>query len=604
MTLRTVKFSQLVAPEQINARPATKEGLDELAASIHAKGLIQPLAVRPADSQTDRYEVIDGRRRFLALQSLVRSKRMSKSDAVAVVVRNEDDAEALETSLIANTVRLPMHPVDQHEVFVRLQVQGRSEAEIAERFGLAPRTVRQRLALGSIAEPIRKAWRDGKITEKIAQAFTASPNHEVQEAVWNKHRKAGLHISEWQVKHDLTGDRPSAKSLPADLLAAYEAAGGRIAESLFDDDRVIESPDILKLVKARALDALREKLKGEGWAWVSLVSEVGRSAIYNWDNVLGDAEDDDPPLTAEEAGQVEAFEEDAKWEEAEAIRRAAHARRFTPEMKARSGVVVDDLDGCDEHEIYRGLLKPSDQADIEDPPRRAAMSDDEDFHDGDGSNAPSGRLPGGESEGADEKAAPAISNALMQSLTEAQTLAVASVLPDFPRVALAAAIASLRTRWNKPLVLRADGHKRIEADGDFDTELAKCLGETDLDQLDAFAHLMANAVQLVSFNANSDRTPAEALVAALPAESYLDAMRSHFLPEDYFKRVTKDLCLEALDEMAEAGHVPAAQVEALADAKKTDIARLAADTAAACGWLPALLRHPGTASAQRISAAA
>lgn len=598
MTLKEVKFSQLVAPEQINARPATKEGIDELAASIAARGLIQPLAVRPADSQADRFEVIDGRRRFLAMQQLVRARQMSKSDAVAVVVRNEDDAEALETSLVANTVRLPMHPVDQHEVFARLEAQGRAPAEIAERFGLAERTVRQRLALAALAPAVRKAWREGKIGEKIAQAFTVSASHEAQEAVWSRHKKNPTYLSEYTVKSELTGDRPSAKSLPAALLAAYEAAGGRIAESLFDDDRVIESPDILKLVKARALDALREKLKAEGWAWVSLVSEIGRSAIYSWDNVLGGAEDDDPPLTAEEAAQVEAFEDAGEWDQAEAIKRAAHARRFTPEMKARSGVVIDDLDGSDDHEIYRGLLKPSDQADIEDPPRRAAMGDDE--NDGIGDDGDPDEMAGA---GGDE-GAPAISNALMQSLTEAQTLAVASVLPDFPRIALAAAIASLRTRRNKPLVLRAVGHKPITADGDFDTELAKCLGETDLDLADAFAHLMAHAVQLLSFNANSDRTPAEALVAALPAESYLDAMRSHFLPEDYFKRVTKDLCLEALDEMAEAGHVPAAQVEALADAKKLDIARIAADTAAACGWLPPLLRHPGTTSTQRISAAA
>ena len=134
-TVTTIPFSRLVAPDAINARAQTKDGLDELAASIQAKGIIQPLSVRPADG--DKYEVIDGRRRYQALAKLVKSKHLSKNFDVPVSVRNEDDASALETSLMANTVRLPMHPVDQHEVFARLIQQGRSEDDIGASFGIS-----------------------------------------------------------------------------------------------------------------------------------------------------------------------------------------------------------------------------------------------------------------------------------------------------------------------------------------------------------------------------------------------------------------------------------------------------------------------------------
>ena len=179
MTIQTIPYAQLMASDAVNARAASEEGLDELAASIAAKGLIQALAVRP---NGNHFEIIDGRRRFQAIGVLVKAKKLQRDWPVPCTVRHDDDAGALETSLMANTVRLPMHPVDQHEVFARLNSQGRSEAEIAAAFGLAERTVRQHLALGRLAEPVRKAWRAGKIDARCAQAFALSSNVDLQTA--------------------------------------------------------------------------------------------------------------------------------------------------------------------------------------------------------------------------------------------------------------------------------------------------------------------------------------------------------------------------------------------------------------------------------------
>ena len=64
--VETVPFSKLVMVDEINARGKSKEGIDELAASIAADGIIQPLAVRRApDSRI--FQIIDGDRRFLAM---------------------------------------------------------------------------------------------------------------------------------------------------------------------------------------------------------------------------------------------------------------------------------------------------------------------------------------------------------------------------------------------------------------------------------------------------------------------------------------------------------------------------------------------------------
>ena len=86
MTITTVPFRDLVPADAINARSkAVKDGLDELADSIARRGLIQPLAVRPADN--GRYEIIDGRRRYQAMQKLVRARAWKKDTPVPVLVR-------------------------------------------------------------------------------------------------------------------------------------------------------------------------------------------------------------------------------------------------------------------------------------------------------------------------------------------------------------------------------------------------------------------------------------------------------------------------------------------------------------------------------------
>jgi len=293
-TVTTVPFARLVASDAINARAAGKDGLDELEASIAQRGLIQPLAVRPAGG--DRYEVIDGRRRYAAIQRLVKAKQWAKATPIPVLIRNEDDAEALETSLVANTVRLPMHPVDQHAVLSRLVEQGKTVADIATRFGLAERTVRQHLALGRLADPVRKAWRSGTIAAEIAQAFTVG-DHAAQEAAWAKLKGRARNASPYgggltatDVRRELAAERPAKSRVPAAVLERYLAAGGTVSEDLFADDAYLDDGALAKRLtdewSAEQAAGLRALILGQGWAWVALSSEMDYGWRWDWQRPL------------------------------------------------------------------------------------------------------------------------------------------------------------------------------------------------------------------------------------------------------------------------------------------------------------------------------
>lgn len=578
--LTTVPFSKLIATDTINARVKTREGLDELAAAIAAKGLIQPLAVRPGD-KADTYEVIDGRRRYQAIAKLVKDKRWKKSDPVPVIVRNEDDAAALETSLMANTVRLPMHAVDQHDVFVRLVEQGTGEAEIAARFGITERKVKQQLALGRLAPVIREAWRKGKITADIAQAFTIA-SHAEQEKAWSNLKGHGSGLSDYAVRQQLCQSLVRLDDYRAVFVGieAYVAAGGTVLESLFDDDKLLEDEALLDRLVGEKLDAETERIKADGWAFAAKASDLPSrwpDSWRNWKTIKGDDHED-------YVGDTEG---------------AYRPEDYTPEERARSGVVID-LDNWEDNPLlfHTGVIRPAadgqadlesaiDDADDDDTP--AHPFDDEDVGSGQSEPVEAGPF--------------AITDALMQSLTEAQTIAAQRALATDPHLALVVLLATLSrgSASDTPLRVSLDGYGQTRGrvrDLRRWADLVAYNGNT-LDVLaDDLAPLIAEALDLrsrthSSFVSPTDRRDVAALIDRLPAGAYLDAMREAFLADDYFKRARKDTALAAIEEMREAGAAGGlAPEDVLAGMKKTDLAEAAANAAKACGWLPPELRHP------------
>lgn len=595
-TVSTVPFNKLVATDAINARSATKDGVDELAASIAAKGLIQPLAVRPADG--DKYEIIDGRRRHTALAKLVKSKTLSKTHDVPVIIRHDDDSEALETSLMANTVRLPMHPVDQHEVFVRLSEQGKSEGEIAASFGISEKTVRQHKALGNLAPVVREAWRKGKIDPACAKAFALHPDHAVQTATYEKMKK--WPPTESHVRNELTRARRSTAGIHADIIARYTAAGGKISEDLFDETKYLEDPALLTTVTTAWADdhcaATVAKLLAEGWSWVERAAKLPDGWRWKWKTLDDeiDADDRDAENRCDGMRPDEADE---------------HAAKFTAEEKARTGVVLEMFD--DGELVFNfGVIKPTEGADADE------SDEDDEFDDG-APNVDDGNSPGEDTDvaGGDEddeeksEANPfAVSDALTQTITEALTKAAAEALKTDPVLAMHAITAALTCRHMAPVNVTNNGHAvaRLPANGDFAKLLRTASADGTPPEI-AFAAAVASTLDLTfkTWVYKGLDTGIEALRNALPAQAYLDAARTHFNATDYFKRATKDTAIAALHEIAALGHYPALSPE-LPNALKAHLAQMASERAIATGWLPPELRHPAytiAAPAQKDAAA-
>lgn len=264
MNPTTVKLSQLIPDMVINSRLCGYEDeIGPLADNIRAIGLILPLSVRPAGGNL--YSIIDGHRRHQALTML---HTEGGDPDVPVLVRETDDTDARVLSLAANIMRLPLHPADQFEAFKAMLDEGLTPENIAARFSLAVKDVNQRLALGGVIKPFLNAYRDGDLKIEAVKLLTPLSS-ERQLEVLNQLIDGKSERRSWDYQlRQLVNDKAIFSNNTAVKfvgLAAYEAAGGRVERSLFEDNARLVDTDLLFKLAEEKVPSFIEAMRDGGW---------------------------------------------------------------------------------------------------------------------------------------------------------------------------------------------------------------------------------------------------------------------------------------------------------------------------------------------------
>jgi len=141
--------------------------LDELAASIREKGILQPIVVRAAAEGVDLYEIIAGERRWRAAQ------RAGLHD-VPITLIVADDREALELAIIENVQRTDLNPLEEAQGYERLIADhGYSHGDIAKVIGKSRSHVANMTRLVKLPEKTKQMLVDGRISAGHARALLA-----------------------------------------------------------------------------------------------------------------------------------------------------------------------------------------------------------------------------------------------------------------------------------------------------------------------------------------------------------------------------------------------------------------------------------------------
>jgi len=142
-----------------------KDRLQELADSISAQGVVQPIVVRPVGDQ--RYEIIAGERRWRAAQ-------LAGLHEIPVVVRDVTDQAALAIALIENIQREDLNPLEEAEAMKRLQEEfTMTHQQIADAVGKSRATVTNLLRLHELHPEVKALLQQREIEMGHARAILA-----------------------------------------------------------------------------------------------------------------------------------------------------------------------------------------------------------------------------------------------------------------------------------------------------------------------------------------------------------------------------------------------------------------------------------------------
>jgi ParB family chromosome partitioning protein len=196
----------LIEPSPYQPRTRFREeALDELARSIQASGIIQPLVVRPIGS---RFQLIAGERRWRAAQRAALTK-------VPVIVRQVSDELALEMTLVENIQREDLNAMEAARAFERLMDEAQLTQEaVAERTGKDRATVANSIRLLKLEPKIQEWIEEGKLTAGHGRALLAVPDAQLRMRYAQRAARGGLTVRQIE---KLASRRSRGAHSPAEL---------------------------------------------------------------------------------------------------------------------------------------------------------------------------------------------------------------------------------------------------------------------------------------------------------------------------------------------------------------------------------------------------
>jgi ParB family chromosome partitioning protein len=350
MQIEHIPLAQL-SVAAINMRRGRKTpDISDILPSIRARGVLSPLFVRRAacparagagEDTPAHFEILAGKRRYFA--SLEAARELGEERALpCIVLGPQDDAEALEISMIENLLREDPDEVTQWESFTRLVKEGRSLEDIAATFALTEMKVKRILALGNLLPRIREAYRSEAIDAATIRHLTLASK--AQQKAWlalfedgEAHAPRGSQLKAW-----LFGGASIATGV---ALFDLETYAGEIVTDLFGEEGYFADADAFWAAQLAAVEARKAAYLAEGWADVVIVPATAHFASWEYERA-GKRNGGKVYIQLRRDGEVVFHEGYMSRAEVEAAARRARgedadARSVRPEMTATLASYVD-----------------------------------------------------------------------------------------------------------------------------------------------------------------------------------------------------------------------------------------------------------------------
>lgn len=229
--------------------------LEDLAASIKAQGIIQPILVRPIAG--DQYEIIAGERRWRAAQ-------IAQLDEVPVLVRDIPDEATLAVALIENIQRENLNPVEEAVGLKRLMDEFElTHEEMAKSVGRSRTAVTNLLRLLSLSSGAKQLLEEGKIEMGHARALLGLPIEMQDGAAMEVYaKKLSVRQTEALVRSYLNPAKKAAKpSKSSDIRSLEESLSEKLGTKVSVDDKDGKGKLVIEYKNLDVLDGILAHIK-------------------------------------------------------------------------------------------------------------------------------------------------------------------------------------------------------------------------------------------------------------------------------------------------------------------------------------------------------
>jgi ParB family transcriptional regulator, chromosome partitioning protein len=202
----------LIEPNNFQPRMNfNEERLEELAQSIKANGIIQPLLVRRIDG--GRYQIVAGERRWRAAQRAGLSK-------VPCVIKEIPEDKMLELALVENIQRQELNAIEEAHAYKRLiEALGLTQEMVAQRVGRDRTFITNYLRLLRLPEDIQQLVESERLSMGHARALLGVDDPDIQRTLANKIIEKGFSVRETEraIKNIISGVKSESTSVPANF---------------------------------------------------------------------------------------------------------------------------------------------------------------------------------------------------------------------------------------------------------------------------------------------------------------------------------------------------------------------------------------------------
>ena len=234
-----------------------KDALEELSQSINARGVVQPIVVRPL-SDGD-YEIIAGERRWRAAQ-------LAGLDTVPVLVRDIPDEAALVIALIENIQREDLNPIEQGTGLKRLLDEfGLTHEQVAAGLGRSRSAVTNLLRLLTLSSKAKELLESGELEMGHARALLTLPNRK-QDALAQQIAKKRLSVRQTEalvrrVQREGEVTKRSARRESSDVMELQERLSEKLGAKVTVKDKKGKGKVVIEYHSLEQLDGILAKIR-------------------------------------------------------------------------------------------------------------------------------------------------------------------------------------------------------------------------------------------------------------------------------------------------------------------------------------------------------